>query len=235
MQSALNPNLIFFSPEEYSFQVAKFIHSFLLKRKMASDNVSILLTGGKTAEKIYTEWAALPDFKALSRASFYFSDERCVPSGHLHSNYSLVMRTLFSNGIPKGCRVVRMEADSTDLTSAVQHYEEILPKKFDCILLTVGDDGHIASIFPYGQAAQEFKHRVMQVIGPNHPIARMTITPAFFNNLQPIFLFAAGKAKAEVLERSLQEDRANFNELPVRLVLNATWLIDSRLEAVSAK
>src|SRR5438270_189260 len=62
----------------------------------------LMLTGGNAAKDLYLHWAqtfSLP----LERIRFLFGDERCVPPDHAESNYALVMKTLFSRGIPKGC------------------------------------------------------------------------------------------------------------------------------------
>ena len=80
--------------------------------------------------------------------SFYFGDERCVPPDHDESNYGMEMQTLFSHGVPIECSVFRMEADAIDIEAAAQRYADLLPDSIDVILLGVGEDGHIASLFP---------------------------------------------------------------------------------------
>ena len=46
--------------------------------------------------------------------SLYFGDERCVPSDHAESNYVMAIQTLFPHGVPAGCAVFRIEADTAD-------------------------------------------------------------------------------------------------------------------------
>ena len=77
-----------------------------------------------------------------------FGDERCVPPDHDESNYGMAMQTLFSHGVPIECSVFRMEADAIDIEAAEQRYADLLPDSIDVILLGVGEDGHIASLFP---------------------------------------------------------------------------------------
>jgi len=65
---------------------------------------AIMLTGGRSASQLYTEWQKLQNFKQLNNTTFYFGDERCVPPAHPESNYGMVMQTLFKDGLPPLCQ-----------------------------------------------------------------------------------------------------------------------------------
>jgi 6-phosphogluconolactonase len=119
--------------------------------------VSVMLTGGRSAALLYNEWKKLPNFKTLSNVTFYFGDERCMPPDHPESNYGMAMKTLFSSGVPKGCSVERMIGESEDLVSSAELYAEQLPNIKDILLLGIGDDGHIASLFPHSTLLHEQK------------------------------------------------------------------------------
>jgi 6-phosphogluconolactonase len=108
----------------------------------------------------------------MTAVRFYFGDERCVSPDHPESNYGMAMRTLFKQGVPKGCSVFRMEADGSDREAAALQYSEMLPDKIDLLLLGVGEDGHIASLFPGSEALQEVARCVMPIIGPKAPNER---------------------------------------------------------------
>ena len=107
-----------------------------------------MLTGGGSAARLYKAWRDLPAFQQMIGVSFYFGDERCVPPDHEESNFGMVIQVLFPQGVPTGCSVFRMEADATNLETAAQRYADLLPDSIDVILLGVGEDGHIASLFP---------------------------------------------------------------------------------------
>ena len=160
---------------------------------------------------------------------FYFGDERCVPPDHPESNYGLAMRTLFQHGVPHGCTVNRMAADQEDREAAADAYAQQLPDRLDLVLLTVGEDGHIASLFPHSAALFETRRRVVPVLVPKWPPERLTITPPVITQAVDVFIMALGPNKAAVFQEASAKSSNEVNAiaaLPVRLVLSATWLLD---------
>ncbi len=193
----------------------------------ARGSCSIMLTGGRSAERLYLAWAAFPKFSRLSNVQFYFGDERCVPPDHPDSNYGLAMRTLFQHGVPLSCRVIRIEAEQTNREAAAAAYEAQLPERLDVLLLSVGENGHIASLFPHSSALLETCRRVVPVRAPKLPTDRITVTPKVLTQANQIFVMAFGKNKAAVYSQAqlAPQDIAAF---PCRLVLNATWFLDGQ-------
>ena len=187
---------------------------------------SLMLTGGRSAARLYKAWRDLPAFQQMTGVSFYFGDERCVPPDHAESNYGMAMQTLFPNGVPTGCAVFRMEADATDQEEAALRYADLLPDLIDVLLLGVGEDGHIASLFPNNAALQECKRLVVHITGPKPPFERLTITPQIITKARLVFVLEPGSVKAQVLLTPLQS-AVNYQQTPVRLALkNATWLLN---------
>lgn len=184
---------------------------------------SVMLTGGRSATCLYTAWAALPKFKHLRNVNFYFGDERCVPPGHIESNYSLAMRTLFKSGVPQNCTINRMAADQADHEAAAASYAQQLPDRLDVLLLSVGQDGHIASIFPHSPVLKEVDRRVVAITGTKPPYERVTITPSVIRCAQNVIVMALGAEKRAVYEQA-QCDPTDIESLPVRLVLDRTWI-----------
>jgi 6-phosphogluconolactonase len=187
---------------------------------------SVMLTGGRSAAQLYMAWSDLPAFQQITGVRFYFGDERGVPRDNPESNYGMAMRTLFHQGVPAGCAVFRMEADDPDRETAAHRYGETLPDRVDVMLLGVGEDGHIASLFPGSGALHETTRPVVPVIVPKPPRERMTITPTVIARARSVFVLAAGAAKAAVLARALKAPN-DVTTLPACLVLNATWLLDA--------
>src|SRR5688572_23213026 len=109
------------------------------------------LTGGSTA-LIFL--GALRDAAVMwPRVTLFWGDERAVPPDHPESNYALAERLLLA---PLGARAphaVRMPADDPDLQHAAAEYDLALSREgvlysLDLLILGVGDDGHVCSLFP---------------------------------------------------------------------------------------
>lgn len=201
------------------------IHSLVHDLLLRQGSCGVILTGGRSAARFYQAWAQHPEFQNFAKIDFFFGDERCVPPDAVDSNYGMAMRTLFAGGVPPGCTVWRMEAESADLESAADRYAATLPENADVLLLGVGEDGHIASLFPHGEALHERTRRVVPVTGPKPPCRRLTITPPVVRQAKVIFLLAAGPDKTTLLAaaRAVPDD---IDSLPVRLVPDAIWLLD---------
>ena len=206
---------------------AQNIQSCISSSLQDNGKCSVMLTGGRSAAQLYEAWADLAEFHLLREVFFYFGDERCVLSDHPESNYNLVFRTLFKRGVPTDCKVFRMAAEQADRKTAAAAYESLLPDRINILLLSVGDDGHIASLFPHSAVLQETKRLVAHVLAPKPPPERLTVTPLVITKADRIFVMADGPVKAAVY-RQCQEDPQNINALPARLVLNATWFLSEQ-------
>lgn len=223
------PQIKQFKPTEWPLLSARLIQDRINSVLLEHGQCTVVLTGGRSAERLYTSWARLPEFSQTSGIRFYFGDERCVLPDHLESNYAMVMRSLFNRGVPVGCSVFRMEAEDSDREAAAQRYAEVLPEKVDVLLLGVGEDGHIASLFPGSPALLEVSRRVLAASGPKPPYERLTITPTVIAQARSVFVLAAGAAKANVLAGALNGE-SGIVTLPARLVIGANWLMDTAIQ-----
>lgn len=196
-----------------------------VESSIARDGVChIMLTGGKSAARLYRAWSAMRGFREhLGGMRFYFGDERCVPPSHPESNYRLAMDTLFTNDAAENPYIYRMEADGSDSDAAADRYAAILPPSIDVLLLSMADDGHIASLFPYNPALHEFSRLVIPVMGSKPPFQRLTITPKVLQSARKVFVMAIGEQKRAVYEEALRAPQ-NIDAIPARLVLDRTWI-----------
>ena len=192
---------------------------------IAKGKCSMMLTGGYTAKHLYQYWAVSKPWNH-GKIIYYFGDERCVPPDHQHSNYCMVKRALFPKGTPKGCKVIRMEGELFERELAARKYEQILPESIDILLLSVGSDGHIASLFTGSSALYEKTKLVVPVVGPKPPPERLTITPNVIQSAKSSFLFAQGREKGQILAKAL-ESQNNIASYPACLALGATWILDT--------
>jgi len=184
-----------------------------------------MLTGGNTAKKLYHHWFVSQPWDHR-KIRYYFGDERCVLPEHQESNFGMVRKTLFPEGIPDNSKVMRMEGELSDRETAAKNYERMLPNSLDILLLSVGPDGHIASLFPYNHALNEETRLVVPVEVTKTPLKRLTITSPVIRSAKSVFLFAIGEEKGRILAKVLDKPD-DIASLPVCKVICSTWLLDS--------
>ena len=117
----------------------------------AQEGRSCALSGGATA------LIFLPALRAAkvdwSKITLFWTDERAVPADDPESNYGIADRMLLSPLGARAPRAIRMPADLPRLDDAAAQYDEVLSTELrggvlDLALLGVGEDGHVASLFP---------------------------------------------------------------------------------------
>lgn len=219
------PRVSVLGPGSWAEGVAEVVQTTVEEIVETRGTCSLMLTGGRAAARLYRAWAGHARFTSLRGLSVYWGDERCVPEDHPDSNYRMARDVLFPGGSRPGWSVVRMEAERADLDRAVEEYERALPEAVDLMLLGVGEDGHIASLFPGSSALQETRRRVVAVETPKPPHRRMTVTPPVIASAAQRLVLAPGRAKAEVLRRAREDPSAHLS-LPATLVLAATWFLE---------
>ena len=207
-------------PHSMIYQIQPLIQSSIQRK----GNCHVMLTGGRSAASLYAAWAtSSPNPADWQGLHFYFGDERCVPPDHIESNYGMVIRKLFPTGVPQGAVMHRMEADASDQDVAADRYAALLPETIDILLLSVGEDGHIASLFPQSASLHEYAKKVIQITGPKAPYQRLTITPNVIKRARYVFVMAISEQKRAVYEKVLQ-DPGHIDSLPARLVLKRNWI-----------
>ncbi|HEV7846105.1 MAG TPA: 6-phosphogluconolactonase [Thermoleophilaceae bacterium] len=162
----------------------------------------IAITGGSTPRRAYERAAELRE--DWSGVDFWFTDERCVPPDHEHSNFGMAERALLSRA--RGATVHRMrgELGPDDGASAYENeLGEFGPEALDLTLLGVGPDAHICSLFPGDDALGERERRVVGIETPGMAplVSRVTLTlPVVSASARVVFL-VTGEDKAEAVQR----------------------------------
>jgi len=118
-----------------------------------------------------------------------------------------------------------MAAENSDHEAAAEAYETHLPDVIDLLLLGMGTDGHVASLFPDSSALRENQRSVVAVTSPKPPCERLTITPKVIGNAKQLFLLATGEEKGRILANALTTPEKS-NNLPIRLTMRGCWLLD---------
>ncbi len=215
-------------------------------------------TGGNTPIPIYRLLAQAPlvDSIPWQQVHFWWGDDRFVPRGHPESNVTSVDDVLLggAGGEPGSAPLptANIHPYPTDLAIAGGHdyewcalrYAEemaaLLPLAegnwpvFDLILVGVGDDGHLLSVFP-GSPALDSMDWTLGIPAPTHigpHLPRVTINPRLLE-AAPVLVVTWGASKAEALGEifgAIRDDRrwpAQRTRRP-----GAAWIVD---EAGAAK
>ncbi len=162
----------------------------------ARDGATIVLTGGSTPGRAYELAAAAePNWR---RASLWWGDERCVPPGDDRSNFGLARRTLLDR-LARTPEVHRIRGELPAAEAARDYDEALAGVELDLLLLGLGPDGHVASLFPGSPQLAERERRVTSgPAGVDPFVDRVTMTlPTLLSGGRIVFLVAgAGKAAA---------------------------------------
>ena len=172
------PELVVLDPASFGSLAARRMAAEIRRVLRSRDHCSLALSGGETPRPVYRGLAAeLPERESWSRVEIYFADERCVPPGDPASNYRLARETLLDLLPAAPARVHRIEGERSDRDAAARAYEALLPERLDLVVLGLGADGHIASLFPRSPSLAESLRRVLAVTAPKPPPERLTVTP----------------------------------------------------------
>jgi 6-phosphogluconolactonase len=162
---------------------------------------NIVLTGGRTPEQAYERAAVLaPDW---SRTEVWWGDERCVPPDDESSNFGMAKRALLDRLQRPPLAVHRIEGELGADAGADEYEEELGSTAVGLVLLGIGPDGHVASLFP-GKPALEVENR--RVVGTEPGLEpwvdRITLTLPTLRAAAEIVFVVSGEAKADAVRRA---------------------------------
>ena len=223
----------------------------LIDAQAERGHAGVVLTGGRVASAVYRAIGELPARDAVdwSRVDVWWGDERFLPAGHPDRNETQAREALLDVLPLDPARVHPMPAadgpDGNDPEAAAARYAATLATAarpgtaalphFDVLLLGVGEDGHVASVFPEHPVAYETRP-VSAVRGsPKPPPIRITLTLPAVNTADEVWLVAAGADKSRAVGMALAG--AGPVQLPaagVSGVGRTLWLLD-RAAAVDVK
>jgi 6-phosphogluconolactonase len=165
----------------------------------------IALTGGSTPARSYELAAALEG--DWSRAGVWWGDERCVPPDDERSNFGLARKTLLDRlGAPPR-RVARIRGEDEPAAAAAEYERELDGTRFDLLLLGLGGDGHVASLFPNAPGLDERERLVIPAEPKLDPfVERVTLTPPALRAARLIVFLVTGEDKADAVAAALAGD-----------------------------
>jgi 6-phosphogluconolactonase len=186
----------------------------IVDAQAARGSASVVLTGGRNGNGLLAALAEAPARDAVdwSRLDLWWGDERFLPSGHPERNVTQAREVLLDAVALDPARVHPMAASDgpygTDVEAAAEAYASELAAaarpenhasvpSFDVLLLGVGPDTHVASLFPELPAVRETERTVVGVRGaPKPPPVRISLTLPAIRAAREVWLLAAGEDKA---------------------------------------
>jgi 6-phosphogluconolactonase len=237
------------TPEELADTVAGLLVSALSRAQAGGRIPSVALTGGTIAAKVHERIAASPhaDQVDWSRVDVWFGDERFVAAedpdrNALQASESLLARLPFD---PARIHAMPSTDGSSRLEEAAEAYGEELRTHggglFDVVMLGVGPDGHVASLFPgYPQLDVDDAVAVAVTDSPKPPPERISLTFGALNRTRAVWFLVSGEGKAEAVAKALATgaDASDVHEIPAVGVHGqdeTVWFLDegsaSRLPA----
>ena len=193
----------------------------------AREGGSIVLTGGNTPGKAYEHAARVePDW---NRVSVWWGDERCVPPDDDRSNYRLARTTLLDRLSVEPAEVHRIRGELQPADAAGEYDRELEGVALDLLLLGIGPDGHIASLFPGSPQLAVRDRRVTSGPAGLEPwVDRVTLTLPTLLSAARIVVLATGGAKAEAVSRAFGDDVSE--EVPAGLLRTGVAPIELYLD-----
>ncbi len=177
----------------------------------ARGTAAAALTGGSTAAPLYAELMRWP--VPWEKLQIFFTDERAVPETSELSNYRIAREALLEKVKPAA--VHRLRGEASDLMKEADRAAAELrnalgsPPRLDLMLLGLGPDGHILSLFAGvpESADRGDGELVRPMVAPTQvepKVARLTLTPFLVVTARTVVLQVCGAKKAAVLARALK-------------------------------
>ena len=183
--------------------------------EQARDGGSIVLTGGSTPRHAYEIAAELES--DWSPAELWWGDERCVPPADQRSNYGMARAALLDRLDVQPAAVHRMQGELGRDGGAAEYKQELEGVgTFDLVLLGLGPDGHIASLFPNFPTLDVTNRAVLSSEAGHEPfVDRISMTLPRLCNTNELLFLVAGEDKADAVARALagQPSRATPGSL----------------------
>lgn len=207
---------ILVAPDEPTLaaEVAARLITCIADAQAARGVASIVLTGGGIGTAALLAVASAPARGAVdwSAVDFWWGDERYLPAGDPERNETGARDALLSRVPVDQRRVHAMPTAGDDIHADAAAYADALRQAarpgeavplFDILMLGIGPEGHVASIFPGSPALASVEDVVAVLDSPKPPPRRITLTMSAICAAREVWIIAAGSSKASAVRESL--------------------------------
>ena len=194
-----------------NYLIKKFIRLFKAKiRNKGKRRFSFVLTGGRSPIKLYKHLAKSKNI-TWKKIDFFIGDERYVNETSKNSNIKMCNKYLLNKIKFSDDQIYKISTNKKSIKKSIIDYDQKIKKYFfnkkvvfDLILLGIGNDGHVASLFRNNINKKSNKN-VFFV--KRNDFSRVTLTLKCLNNSKSIFLWAPGKAKSNIVKKILLDQK----------------------------
>ncbi|MGH9674737.1 MAG: 6-phosphogluconolactonase [Bryobacteraceae bacterium] len=225
-------------PEQAAQACARHIRARLEEALAGAPAASLAVSGGSSPKLMFAHLTDEPF--PWDRVLLFWADERCVPPGDPHSNFTMAEAHLIRPaGIPQR-NVHRIRGEIRPGDASERYAAEIrdalgTPPRFDVIHLGMGPDGHTASLFPGEAMIEDSDGVAAAVYVEKFSQWRVTLLPAVLLGARHTVFFATGADKAVMLRKVL-DDRYEPIKYPAQLIAHhgrgVAWFLDDAAAAL---
>ena len=223
--------------QELSDALAARLVTAVIDAQARQDVVHLSLTGGSLGSDLWASVAALPARSAVdwSRVELWWGDERYLPTGDQDRNdvqndeaglASLPLNRARVHRVPGPDATKDAEASATAYGQSIRASGA---GAFDVMILGVGPDGHVASLFP-GHPAQQTTDALTVAVhdSPKPPPDRVSLTFEALRRSREVWFIVAGADKAEAVARGVHgAPPEESSAAQVRGEERTLWLLDA--------
>ena len=195
--------------------IKKFIRLFRSKmQNNKKGRFSFVLTGGDSPIKLYKYLAKNKKIN-WKIVDFFIGDERYVKENSKNSNIGMCKKYLLNKIKISKNQIFNISTGKFSIKKCVDDYENKIKKyfsgkniEFDLMLLGIGNDGHIASLFR--NIINKKNNKNVQLV-KKKDFLRISMTLKCINNSKNIFLWAPGKKKSNIIKKILVDKKLKYS------------------------
>lgn len=214
-------------------EVAESFVDLLVARQAEGAVPNVALTGGTVAERIHAAVAEHPRAQEVDwdRVVFWWGDERFVAPDSEDRNALGARRALLDRVGATQVREMPATDAYDDVHAAAKAYGDQLrsdptAQEFDLVMLGLGPDGHVASLFPGYPQLDATEIAVGVTDSPKPPPQRVTLTFGALNRARQVWFVVSGDGKSDAVARALAEE-GTVHATPARgITADAVWFLD---------
>ncbi|CAB4896777.1 MAG: 6-phosphogluconolactonase [Actinobacteria bacterium] len=210
-----SPELVrYFDADELAEATAGRLVAAIVEAQEQRECAHVVLTGGGIGIAVLAALSASPAVLAIDwhRIHLWWGDERYLPTGNVERNDTSAHHVLIDQlAIPRDhVHSINGPDRSESPELSAQHYEDALldvgngfVPTFDVVLLGIGPDAHVASLFPEHPQTHDDRIAVAVHNSPKPPATRVTMTFPTLNNSRQAWILASGESKATAVRLAL--------------------------------